>query len=186
MDIASLVREIGTTSLAHTCDATTHKITTNPIPMKKDESGRYALSWFMMMKREEIVTFVSTCGLQRQSIKANQVQTLDFPGICASKTWGDDDVTASIELSIMVFSDSNSCEVDIDVDRSTIESATLLLFEDCLAIVFGCNGDINAVVEDKVKRLVIKDTWIYMSYISSYYSILMMPILISSPNSFSI
>ena len=56
----------------------------------------------------------------------------------------------------MLFSDSSCCVVDNDVDCSTIESATLLFIEDCLAIVV-CNGDINAVVvEAKVKRLATK------------------------------
>ena len=42
LDIASFVLDIGTTSLAHTYPATTHNSTTNPIPIKKDESGATA------------------------------------------------------------------------------------------------------------------------------------------------
>jgi len=58
----------------------------------------------------------------------------------------------------MVFSEDNSsCVVDIDVDCSIIESATLFI-EDCLAIVLiVCNEGRNAVVDDKVmNRLAIK------------------------------
>ena len=78
----------------------------------------------------------------------------------------------------MLFSDNSSCVVDNDVDCSTIESATLLFIEDCLAIVV-CNGDINAVVvEAKVKRLGTKYL-ILDNMFTDYFILLMMPILIS-------